>query len=124
MNAVGNGGNMINESIWNQHTIPTKVKVEILNPNYARQEGGKLIFSKDEKAIGEYNPNDPDGGRSIYGAATVTFEDDEAEILFQYRAKYWTGLEAIILLKKEGEKYAFSPSFDEELPKWAVQEED
>ncbi len=114
---------MIDE-VWNQQWMDTRIpkgaQINILNPSYVRQEGGKLIFSKDEKAIGDYNSKDPDGGRSIYGAATVTL--DGTEILFQYQAKYWTGLQALV--RRVGEEFFSSPTFDDELPKWAVQEED
>ncbi len=108
------------EQFWKQQLLPEGAEVEIQNPEFARQEGGKLIFASNEEVIGEYDPRDTDGGRSIYGAATVTFEG--TEILFQYREKMWTGLQ--VLIGKVGERYVSSPPFDEELPAWAVQEEE
>ena len=108
------------EQIWKQEVLPEGAQIEIQNPEFVRLLGGKLIFASNEEVIGEYDPRDPDGGRSIYGAATVTFEG--TEILFQYREKSWTGLQ--VLVRKVGEEYYSSPPFDEELPAWAVQEEE
>lgn len=103
------------KEIWGQETIPTTAQVKIWN--YTELKKGKLFFLPDEQVIGEYNANDPDGGRSIHGAATVTLEDNTI-IEFSYREKWWTGLR--VLVKVSGEKYFTEPEeFDcEDFPRW------
>jgi hypothetical protein len=108
------------KEVWSQETLPQSAQVEIWN--YTELKNGKLIFLPDEEVIGEYNPNDPDGGRSILGAATVTLQDGTI-LGFSYREKWWTGLQ--VSVKVPGEKYFTEPDdFGcEEFPLWAEVQE-
>lgn len=105
------------EQIWSLEQLPEKAQVTI--HNFAAIDGGKLLFQSNEKVIGEYDYKDPDGGRSIHGAATVELDDFIIE--FSYREKWWEGLR--VLVKKKGEKYLSEAPFDEDFPNWAFQED-
>jgi len=107
------------KEIWSQETIPTTAKVEIWG--YTQLKDGKLIFLPDEEVIGEYNPKDPDGGRFLWGAATVTINGYIIE--FSYREKWWTGLQ--VLVKEPGGQHLTEPDdFGcEDFPLWTEVQE-
>jgi hypothetical protein len=106
------------EQIWNQQTLEgAQVEVKLDN-EFAQLVNGRLILVSDSKAIGDYDGSD---GRMVYEAAEVTLSDGTS-ILFLYREKNWMGLE--LLIRKRGEKFVSSPPFKEELPGWAIQEQE
>lgn len=105
------------EEIWNLEQLPEEAQVTIYN--YAVLEDRKLLFQSNERVIGNYDYRDPDGGRSIHGAATV--ELDDFTIDFSYREKWWEGLR--VLVKEKGEKYFSEAPFEEDFPNWAFQED-
>ena len=78
-------------------------------------EDSKLSLPPDAEIIGEYMPEDPDGGRSVYTVATVS--KDGREYVFQYREKFWEGLFVEI---EENGKLVKKLDYDE-MPEWAVQ---
>ena len=77
---------------------------------FAKVVGERLVFISNERVI-PYDSYDPDGGRGIYHAATVVLEG--VTYTFEYREKYYKGL----ICFKDGTQL-------DDLPEWAVQEQD
>jgi hypothetical protein len=88
-------------------------KVEIENFGsvpFAEVLGDRIVFLSNGVVVPRHD-DDPDGGRSIYHAATVV--KDGKDYAFQYREKYYEGLE----VWEDGKQL-------NELPEWALQAED
>jgi hypothetical protein len=96
----------------------TQIQIIQSSP-YVKVLPDKLVFLKDSDVIGEYNPEDPDGGRTSYFAAKVKVGTQLFE--FFYQSKGWAGLQVF----RFESWYVFPETLDkDDWPDWVVQEDE
>jgi len=92
-----------------------------INNSLFELKNNKIVFKSNDDVVGHYSPNNPDGGRLFHRAVVIEKPEHSVTIIFDYREKWYTGLQLTLIIDKECVNFIYD---EESWPEWIILNDD